>query len=832
MRETLLQSMPLLSAATLIFFGSALCPGQDGTKELKNIAKGKSYEWSLPPNYQYCSHDPEKKQLTDGVYAKPNKVFWLQNETVGWSHRIPHITVDLGKDMPVTGASFSTAGGRAGVTFPKHIFIMASTDGRNFYYAGDLAAKAQGSLPKDGAGEKTFIYRSDDIKTHGRYIRFFPCLGAGPFVFVDELEIYEGEPGLMSAPYRGKAFTGNEPPTDLMVDASARIRCEKDLQAIREQLEKAAIPMEKKMRIKSDLDEVARQLAETPMNFNSKTFRAVVPFNDIHRKIFAQHAKILAAEGYRPLTVWPAYRYSPLSLLEKPVAAAPNLSIRMMRNEYRAEVFNITNAGPEAVKVSFALKGVPDCVEVRQVEYVDTSTMQVASVALTKVPYANGRYETLVNSGMTRQIWMTFHPVNTKGGTYSGSVAIKADGFSENIPLKLEISEFAWEKPGLKVAAYDYAANLIQGITVKNRTAVIDDLRSHLVNVAVGHGKQAAVPKVGDVDKNGHLIKPLNFGPFEEWLKIWPDAEKYQMFLAVRPETRFAGLKPGTPEFNTAVKEWTASWNAYLKKANIPAKKVQFFFFDEPRTPENYEVLRLWLIPFNEVNTMIEMFNDPVSLDEGRNMETAVPALELCDVICPMLDQYIRYDKKITGFLAEQARKGKSLWFYSCYGPNRFYDPSYFRFQPWYCFKYGMTGSIIWVYSDYPDNWNEYAVTGGLSYSMVYLSPDSTTPTKLWEAFREGVQDYGYLAMLRNQLGTASPEKRKKAALVLGSGVNPDKIMETLLEQVMKGKFFEAGRDNLSWRKETPCVSADRARFLILDILKILQEDNAPAVSK
>ncbi|MEX0744660.1 MAG: hypothetical protein WD118_03585, partial [Phycisphaeraceae bacterium] len=93
---------------------------------------------------------------------------------------------------------------------------------------------------------------------------------------------------------------------------------------------------------------------------------------------------------------------------------------------------------------------------------------------------------------------------------------------------------------------------------------------------------------------------------------------------------------------------------------------------------------------------------------------------------------------------------GQELWFYSCSGPTRQFDPSYYRYQPWYGFRYGATGSAFWAFGDGggADSWNEYSVIGYTSYTPLYVGEATVDSSKHWEAALEGVQDYEYLHML------------------------------------------------------------------------------------
>jgi len=79
-----------------------------------NVAAGRPYELDPAPNYPYCTDPGDATQLTDGQYVEG--YFWTQKGTVGWQNANPvTITIDLGRDGPLCGASFDTAAGRAGV---------------------------------------------------------------------------------------------------------------------------------------------------------------------------------------------------------------------------------------------------------------------------------------------------------------------------------------------------------------------------------------------------------------------------------------------------------------------------------------------------------------------------------------------------------------------------------------------------------------------------------------------------------------------------------------------------------------------------------------------
>ena len=179
--------------AVILFSASSLMCAESG----ENIALHKSYTCQPKPNYDMCI-DNDKTHLTDGGFTKGR--FWGEDTTVGWVHQKPVIiTIDLGSVQPISGVMYSTAAGSAGVTWPDSINIMVSDDGKQYYDAGDLVSLTaeNGKPPSDG----TYKYRTDKLKTHGRYVAFVSS--ALPYVCVDEIEVYKGNADWVKIPFTG-----------------------------------------------------------------------------------------------------------------------------------------------------------------------------------------------------------------------------------------------------------------------------------------------------------------------------------------------------------------------------------------------------------------------------------------------------------------------------------------------------------------------------------------------------------------------------------------------------------------------------------------------------
>ncbi|MBI4023606.1 MAG: hypothetical protein HY360_01405 [Verrucomicrobia bacterium] len=188
-----------------------VCPVPFSVAGRVNLAKGRPYSFLAPPDYPHCTDPGDVKQLTDGV--RTEGYFWGQKSTVGWGAAGDKgITIDLGADKPIAGVAVSSAAGAAGAEWPDHLYILASADGNNVFLAGDLV-----TLSREENGDPPFgryshhTFRTTRLPTHARYLTV--AAQTPPqcnFFFVDEIEVYQGDPASLTRPYEGDWFPGVE----------------------------------------------------------------------------------------------------------------------------------------------------------------------------------------------------------------------------------------------------------------------------------------------------------------------------------------------------------------------------------------------------------------------------------------------------------------------------------------------------------------------------------------------------------------------------------------------------------------------------------------------
>ena len=787
-----------------------------------NLALNKPYVFNIKPDYTYCTDPADTKQLTDGkiMHEVSSNWFWINKETVGWNRpkNSVEITVDLGDIKPISGFSFHTAAGRDDVNWPAVINVLVSENGKEFYNIVDMASFSHEALSlSEKEGYAIYNYSAQGLRTKGRYVKF-QCIPSGIYLFCDEIEVFSEPDSNLKAEFSKSKFIAENSETQLMTTCiRKRMLC--DIFYLRNELEKSKITLAEKNDISETLDTLEKKAMGYEFSGNPKQFKAIIPVNSIHSEIISVFATLLRGEGFSGLNIWHKDRYARLAMFEKPSGEKPRLSVKMMNEEYRADILNITNCENKTVKISFRIDGLPggtnpSYLKVSEVKGVDTKNFKVDFSALLPVRLSSdGSYSVDVLPGMTCQLWFSFHPQNLTPGNYQGNLKLYRDSkIIQSVPLEFAVSTVKFpSKTILKCFLWDYSFTQNYAIGRGNLKEAVSMLKEYFINIPVSSAAVASIPKSTDFDKTGKLLRQLNFSFFDKWIKLWPAAAAYRIFLNITPDNQnFAGFTPGSPEFERAVAEWALSFSEHVKSKGIDPAKVQFNILDEPRKPEHYQINGKWSAAIKKSGAGLSIFSDPIDLEKLNNMQYAPTALKNIDVLCPLMACYISYPKDICDFFQKERTAGKELWFYMCTEPNRQFDPSYFRLQPWQAFIFNATGSGFWSFSDtgkLASNWNPYTNPAGYNYdySPVYISPDSITTAKQMEAIREGIEDYQYLVMLKN---AASDNTAKEEALDLIKKTNES-----------SGKNYWIKWDT----KKTPCSFADNARLKVLDRLEQLK---------
>jgi hypothetical protein len=774
----------------------------------ENLALGRTYSLAPRPDYPHCTDPDDDKQLTDGIYT--TGYFWTQQSTVGWQGGKPAaITIDLGKAEPICGASFNTAAGVAGVTWPTAISVLVSDDGKTFHEAGDLTdlSAPHGLAPATGYAVHRFW--TDALRTHGRQVMF--VVAGGSYTFVDEIEVYRGDPALLNLPLAGEAVTDAAAFVRArQVGLSVARRLRTDAQAVRDLSTNATIPAEVRRQVTDKLARVEAGIPGLPSRYG-ESFRAVLPLNALHDQVFRAQATIWRATGAARLTAWQSGLWDMLSPIHAaPIAGKPAVSMAMMQNEFRAGAFNLSNAGEADETLTLRITGLPggsnpSWITVHEVQWTDTRSGVPVAAALPEATREGGAFVIRAKSGLTRQVWLTFHPTRVRPGLHQGRIVVSGHGPALEVPLSVRIFPLSFpDRPTVHLGGWDYTDT--EGhfdITPENRPLVVAHLREHLVD---SPWATAAVMPAGRFDAQGRQTTAPDTARFDEWLRRWPKAARYCVFMNVGGE--WAGARMGTPQFDQRVGAWVRFWAEHAQRRGLKPEKLALLLVDEPTKPEQDAIILAWANAIHAAGTGVKVWEDPTHADPATANQEMLAA---CDVLCPNRPMFLA-DPKVRAYYTQHRPAGAELAFYSCSGPMRLLDPySYLRLQAWSCWQNGARSSYFWAFSDSGggSSWNEYAAKGA-AYLPFFFDQTSVTAGKHMEAIRESAEDYEYLVMLRDRVAAAGKHGANDPALDRAR-----KLLSEAAPRVCDAK----GASALAWATDKDRTVADEVRLEILEVL-------------
>jgi hypothetical protein len=787
---------------------SYLQPSTAATAPATNIALGRPYTMTPRPSYALTSDPGDDTQLTDGAYTAGT--FWTHTTTVGWTNAVPVvITIDLGQIEPISGASYSTAAGAAGVFWPRSIFVLVSDDGQRFFPAGDLAAQAA-DRPATGYATSRFV--RTDFRTHGRYVAFIVD-PTGPYTFCDEIEVLSGDPGWLRTPVSGESTSDLQ---RFFVDARTRVsmarRLAADAGTVRRELESSAqISAAVRARLVPELAAAENEVDAIPAPAHD-SFRAVLPLNATHTRIFAVHGQAAQARGLPPLSAWVVNPWDFVRPFDEPPAGADGpgtLSIAAMSGETRSGAINFSNATGRSMKVALDVDAGTAGSDLRLYEAIWTDTRELTPVADALVPLREGPSFD-VPAGMTRQLWINFTPADREPGTSRGRLrATSEGGISVGIPLELRVLSGSFPaRPTLHLGGWDYTdGDQIYALTPNNRDALIRQLR--LLNVDSPWARRAMLP--GTYDGAGHLKTAPDTSIFDRWVSSWPDANRYMIF--VNASDSLGDVPVTDARFPTAAADWIKFWATHAARLGVQPSQLVLLLVDEPHLPSQDERIVTWARAIKAGEPRVRIWEDPTYTDPAASLPQL---LGVADLLALKRSLMLEQGARFVDFYRQRRARGQGLDVYGASGPARLLDPyTYYRLQGWVCADIGAGGSFFWSFVDDGDrsSWNEYAAKKTL-YSPFFLSSDDVTISKHTEAIREGVEDFEYLAMLRDRVTLLSRTDPNRAGLSRAIA---------LLDSAAGTVLGAPGASDMEWVSDKERLSAERVRLAIADLLEMLR---------
>ena len=292
--------------------------------------------------------------------------------------------------------------------------------------------------------------------------------------------------------------------------------------------------------LRAQLAQAAAELrnGEPPRDWG--TFRAVLPYNPLHAKVFLTQAATWKALGLGNLTCGVPNVWDPTELVATP-STGGQIDIHTMRGEYRAAAINLANASSEPIKASVRFEGLPDVqkyVTVHEVPWTDTAESRPVLAALPLAKRDGDAWRVTVLPGLVRQVWCTFHVETLPPGDYTGRLVVESP---QNKPLftavHLKVYPLDFPKQTtLLLGGFSYTDQLdnARGVTPQNHAAFVAHLKEHFVN-APWATKGVMLP----CEFSPHGAAQINTRIMDEWLAQWPNAKMYLVYLSLENTRSF-----------------------------------------------------------------------------------------------------------------------------------------------------------------------------------------------------------------------------------------------------------------------------------------------------
>jgi hypothetical protein len=439
-----------------------------------------------------------------------------------------------------------------------------------------------------------------------------------------------------------------------------------------------------------------------------------------------------------------------------------DINLLAMQDEYISTAINITNISflPYSARVLIdKLSGKNDTgdsisfprdnITIRRVVYRQLKNGITTGDALPEIDQAH-----LVDipASKSGQVWFTIKTQGVAAGKYTGLIALKPleDRMFSQKTVRLTITVLPIALPKeMPIATYlwDYATN----------DAYIRDLIDHKINKMLI--SCYICPPV--CDSTGNVIS-IDYKKLDDAIAMKHKYGNEIMFSygVVREFDRWAAKKNNweylSEPWKKAFASWITQWVKHLNELGLDYNDFSMQIWDEATGPNVKNVV--------EAGPFLRSIDPKIRwvMDGAQNLEEAKQMNPYVDIWIPHLDSLLRSAGK-DALVAYYKSTGKPIWCYTC-RVNMTSQPvlDYYRLKPWIAYQLGFDGVCFWAYNSWRgDPWSDFDVVGEEGYSdngVVYSGDQGPIPSRRWEAFREGLQDYQYLYMLQQLIKQAEEE--------------------------------------------------------------------------
>jgi hypothetical protein len=743
----------MLKLLFIFFFSIFLCFSANA---MENLALHKTYSFSPKPNYPLCTDNSDTAQLTDG---KSSGSRWTEKSTVGWRKPEPavEVVIDLGQSCVIEQVNVHTIGGGfASVEFPQFIAVLLSDTRTQFKFAGLKSGRELKNIRSNGNRGVPHIMSIENINASGRFVKLV-IRPKGLMFFMDEIEVV----GEKVSDYPKNNLETFEDDEQLLNRIDNYLQLEDNISEF-ENSTKVHISSTNEIldinQLRAEQELLGKQKAEIYKDFYKNEF-----------------------------VCFPANPMKVVYEKEIPLQESSNeINVRMWQNEYESASFNIINCSDAPMNMSVSVSPLlgPEgqkidsdkTFTIRRAQYVMAA--KIGSIADALILQGENPFE--IEPGQLIQIWLTTYNPELAAGDYEAKIAVSANYNRgeklsiETIPINLKIHENKLpDRFALNTCVWDY-------YDVASEEEMTKDLNNHHINVCVIPVQNLPFPRFSS-DLLGVTRKP-DYSKLDKAIKLHQYAQTFLLgfsfSLAQKDFGRFGDAQWMTDEWKKVFVSWLINLVAHLKKLGIGYDNFALYPFDESIADEYYDLARL----IKSTDPKIRLYANSF----GNGPQEFMRFRDLIDIWC-LQDSYIvrhpEWFETIKNFNTQ-------MWTYECFEPMKAQKPySYYRLLPWRAFQRSQSGAGFWIYyyglgyeaGTVP--WNDTlrpqgfsGVVYGAKSSPVAALTENIIPSRRWEAWREGAEDYQYLYEVQKTINKVKIKNEKAA----------DDAQKTLDDQVTR----------------------------------------------
>ncbi|MDD5697969.1 MAG: hypothetical protein PHH77_05075 [Victivallaceae bacterium] len=402
----------------------------------------------------------------------------------------------------------------------------------------------------------------------------------------------------------------------------------------------------------------------------------------------------------------------------------------------------------------------------------------------------------------SREVWISVDSRNLTAGTHETELSIKSKEIDYEVKLELEVYPVKLPDCDKNFPLYTFVFDYLETpwpnrrLSPELKKAAIEDLRKHYITVPYLGVSSIPWPAF---DKNGDMN--IDFSSCDEAIELWKKEPCkmlawYWHFYLPRENkpgesnTVHFGKNFMSTEWKKRFSAWLPEFIAHLKEKGLTYDDFYFHVFDETTGDDLKETAKL----IKQIDPKVKLFTSVLNAKKAERIQEIQNLTPVIDIFCPAF--HFVNAKDVFNLMR---KKNGILWAY--YNPPvieyRATNPYiYYRLPFWHTWKNMLQGCGIWTYWVAPHiSWNS-SNSGKISYDLVYSgshAPPGVSkkeliiPSKRWEAWREGVEDYLYLDILDRLT------KQAEAAGVAAKTVRAAQVL--IAEEVKKVTENSAGRE-------------------------------------